>query len=171
MPSHHTVRHIPTACVSYTCPAREKCELRQRSFSELKAAHAAGLLRNCSQPGEVCPRSLHRALHSMSGASWRWEKRKASGLSDTDLADAIGYEFGEWHQGCDGVGYTAMRHPPRIWFGWEVDESGKRRTPDLQGKALLAAVRELLGIPLPVVAAAPAPWAGLPLMAMMTGRN
>jgi hypothetical protein len=40
-----------------------------------------------------------------------------------------------------------------------------RRKPDLQGHALVDAVRELLGIPAPKATAAP--WAGLPLMRMM----
>lgn len=160
---------IPLACVSYQCPDRESCAWRQKSFHELKAAAAAGRSRDCFQPGEVCPKTLHHALHSMSGAPERWARRKASGLTDAALAEAVGEEFGEWSGGSLGAGWTCMASGPKIWFGSAGDGKGGRRKPDLQGRALLDAVRELLDVS--TTPQAQAPWAGLPLMQMMEARG
>lgn len=114
--------------------------------------------------------ALHRARHSMSRANERWEARRASGLDDADLREAIAKEFGEWTGGSHGPGWLVTTGP-KLWSGNAGDGQGRRRKPDLQGKALVAAVRELLGIPMPIPVAAPAPWADLPLMKMMEARG
>jgi len=171
---------LPLVCTSVTCPEREGCLWRQEAFAGVKAANAAGRSRDCFQPGEVCPLSLNRALHSFSGAAERWVERRAAGMTDEDLAWAIGKEFGEWGSQSCGPGNTHMgkSKDPKIWFGNQADKSGKRRAPDLHGKALVAAVRELLGISMPKAAQAQvkkpearAPWAGLPLMKLMEARG
>lgn len=176
---------IPLVCVSVTCPECESCPWGQwkHTFSEIKAAHAAGRSRDCFQAGEICPNAMHRALHCMSGAAERWDARIATGLTDADLRVAIAKEFGEFTSGSRGPGWTCMTGP-KLWIGNAVDGQGGRRKPDLEGKALVAAVREFLTIPLPLkheepvcensqVAAsqALAPWAGLPLMQMMEARG
>jgi hypothetical protein len=116
--------------------------------------------------------ALHHALHSFSGSKERWEKRRATGLTDADLSEAISKEFGSWGGQSYGIGNTHCgEKPPRIWFGNAGDGQGRRRKPDLQGKALVAVVREFLRVPLPKAAPAPAPWAGLPLMQMMEARG
>jgi len=157
---------IPLVCVSVVCPDRESCDWGQwkHLFCEIKAANAAGRSRDCFQPGEVCPHALQRALHSMSQAKERWEARRATGLNDADLGEAIAKEFGEYTSGSQGPGWTCISGS-RFWSGNAGDRQGGRRKPDLQGKALVAAVRELLSIPTPKATAAP--WAGLPLMQMM----
>lgn len=165
---------IPLVCVSVVCPDRESCAWGQwkHEFHEIKAAKAAGRSADCFQPGEVCPLSLHRALHSFSEAKERWAQRCATGLTDSDLAWAIGKEFGEWGQQSYGPGNTHMgkSKEPKIWFGSQASETpGKYRKPDLQGKALVDAVREFLCVPFPKATAAP--WAGLPLMQMMEERG
>ena len=177
MTTHPTVRHIVAVCVSVTCPERESCPWGQwkHTFYEIKAAKDAGRSGDCFHPisaNEVCPLALRRALHSFSGATERWADRRAKGMTDADLAWAIGKEFGEWGQQSDGPGNTHMgkSKDPKIWFGSQMGEGGKIRKPDLQGKALVAAVREFLEIPLPQAEQAPAPWAGLPLMQMMEER-
>jgi hypothetical protein len=177
MPNHPTPRKM--LCVSCYCPGRKACDWRHHTFAEIKAAKEAGQSADRFQPGQVCPKSLHRALHSFSGADERWAARIATGLTDADLRDAIGDEFGEWHQGCLGAGYTAMRNGPKIWFGSQTSREtpNKYRKPDLQGQAIVAVVREFLGVPLPQKASpAPVPqtkvpWAGLPLMQMMEART
>lgn len=102
--------------------------------------------------------ALHQALHSFQGSAARWADRRARGTTDAELRQAVAMEFGT-HVGCSmHGGWTAKGDGPAIWFG---HGAGK---PDLTGKPLLDAVRELLD-----VRATPqgrAPWAGLPLMQM-----
>lgn len=164
---------IPLVCVSVTCPEREACAWRQKSFSEVKAAHEAGRSGDCFQPisaNEICPNALHRALHCMSGAKERWAARRVSGLDDADLRDAIAKEFGEYTSGSQGPGWLVTTGP-KFWFGNAGNGQGVRRSPDLQGKALLYAVRKFLAVPVPKAEQTPPPWAGLPLMQMMGARG
>jgi len=132
---------IPLACVSYTCPDRTECAWRHKSFFELKAAKDAGRSRDCFQTGEICPNAMHRALHCMSGAKERWEARRTSGLDDKNLREAIAKEFGEFTSGSRGPGWTCMTGP-KLWIGNTGNGQGGRRKSDLEGKALLLAVRE-----------------------------
>jgi hypothetical protein len=101
--------------------------------------------------------ALHRALHIFQGASTRWAGC-GRGMTDAELRQAVSMEFGTHGGGSMHGGWTAKGDGPAIWFG---HGAGK---PDLTGKPLLDAVRELLD-----VRATPqgrAPWAGLPLMQM-----
>jgi hypothetical protein len=154
-------------CVSCDCPDREACTWRHYTFAEIKAAKDSGQSRDRFQQGEVCPKALHRALHGYQDAPKRWAARIATGLTDADLREAIAKEFGEWSGSSWGPGHTAMASGPSIWFGTRGN-----RKPDLQGKALVAVVREFLEVPLPKAAQKDAaPWAGLPLMKMMEARG
>lgn len=105
-------------------------------------------------------KTLHRALHIFQGAATRWADRRARGTTDAELRQAVAMEFGTHGGGSEGgSGWIVKGTPPCIWFGY--GQSGK---PDLTGKLLLDAVRELLD-----VRATPqgrAPWDGLPLMQM-----
>ena len=131
------------------------------SFKELLAAHKIGRSRICNEPGEICPAAFQHALHSMEGARERWAKRIATGLSDVDLAGAIVKEFGEYTSGGYGPGWVVMGL--RFWSGQAGNGQGGRRKPDLQGKELVADVREFLGVPYPQATSNAAPWAGLPM--------
>lgn len=105
-------------------------------------------------------KTLHRALHIFQGAATRWEDRRARGMTDAELRHAVSMEFGTHGGGSvDGQGWIVKGTPPCIWFGYR--QSGK---PDLGGKALIDAVRDLLDVR--VTPQGRAPWAGLPLMQM-----
>lgn len=95
------------------------------------------------------------AAHSMSGCDERWEKRRATGLTDTELREALAYEFGiaggrpfpreypEWE--ALSIWYTGGENPNVRWrrFG-ENDADGTPIETKLAGRALIAAARVAL---------------------------
>lgn len=94
---------------------------------------------------------LRRSLHHHQGAADRWAESIANGETDQSLKERLrsefgieGYADGVWHRGGSS---------PAVWFGCRTTPDGKNLKPDLQGKALLAAVRKLLGIPVRTVPA------------------
>lgn len=106
-------------------------------------------VRNGEQPDpDDFNKRLRDQLHSMAGASDRWQKRRQDGLSDDELKTAIGYEFGIGG-GSSGPNMTPAYHAggknPRYWY----NSMGPNGKPALQGKALINAVRDLLEIPFP----------------------
>lgn len=103
----------------------------------------------------LAPRTLEYgllgALCSFEGGRKRWITRRRRGLTDEELVEAIGSEFGDGgHYGDDGHWDAHGGPDPRFW--WETSRQGK---PTLRGKALTAAVRELLQIPQPAPDAPP----------------
>jgi hypothetical protein len=90
--------------------------------------------------------ALFRSLHQMERADKRWSKHQKRGLTDTELKEAIAYEFDifgggshpEWHNHQGG-------EDPKFWLS--ILYSGK---PTLRGQPLLERVRELLAIPYPM---------------------
>jgi ParB/RepB/Spo0J family partition protein len=94
--------------------------------------------------------ALQAALHGSEGAAARWEERRGRGLTDAELRAAIGEEFGMYRSqsspdGHPGFAVKGLRRP-RFWLGSEFPGD---RIPDLQGRALVQAVRELMRIPKP----------------------
>lgn len=86
--------------------------------------------------------ALSQSLHSLFGAGFRWDQRRASGLDHAGLREAVAFEMGEYTQSSSG--WTARGREPGIWF---------HRAPlgpaDLHGNDLLRHARELLRIPEP----------------------
>jgi hypothetical protein len=90
--------------------------------------------------------ALFESLHQMKNADKRWNNHRKHGLTDTELKEAIAFEFGilgggsqpEWHshQGGDD---------PKFWLS--ISHHGK---PTLKGQQLLERVRSLLEIPKPL---------------------
>lgn len=95
--------------------------------------------------------ALHYALHRFQGARARWPERVAKGLSDADLKEAIGYEFGTdgGGSGVDMKGYR-IKGGKAPSFHWNTDEGPK--TIALSGGTLVNKVREVMGVPKPKVA-------------------
>lgn len=90
--------------------------------------------------------SLRAALHRVQGCESRWAAAIENGEDDAALLTTIAQEFGPTGVGAaDGVGYRVQGgKAPKFWVGF-----GATGKPDLQGKALVQAVRELMGVPLP----------------------
>lgn len=90
-------------------------------------------------------KQLHRALHHFEGAEARWAALRKKGASDDELREALGYDLGlggsSSSRDIGSVAYKGGKNPG-IWFN-SISTQGK---PSLQGKELLAAVRDLLGI-------------------------
>lgn len=116
-----------------------------------KALHLEALLPDRTTTADPVPdespddEDLRHALHSTEGAAGRWAESIAGGESDESLKRRIASEFGDWGSFTTDLSsctYQGGRNP-RIWFG---ARSGK---PSLQGKALVARVRDLLAVPLP----------------------
>ena len=91
---------------------------------------------------------LWQALHCIENADKRWEKLRRTGVTDEDLCEAIRYEWG-LGGGQSGPDMQAISYHgganPRFWFGKMIG-GGK---PTLQGRRLLAAVRQLMNVGLP----------------------
>lgn len=89
-------------------------------------------------------KQLHRALHSFEGAKDRWAALRKKGATDDELRAALGSELGNGGSSVPDGGSVAYKggKNPGVWFN-AVSAQGK---PSLQGKELLAAVRDLLGI-------------------------
>lgn len=91
--------------------------------------------------------ALHRALHATQGAAERWAALAKRGVTDAQLKMALGGEWqgGPGHAG-DGCHYsTRGGKEPYFWFDAN-DVTSPFGKPTLAGKALLGAVRKLLGI-------------------------
>jgi len=90
---------------------------------------------------------LKLALEHFADHEKRWAERRKKGLTDKELKEAIGQEFGEM-SGSGGPGRTGHTarggQSPRFWLG---QQKGK---PSLEGAALVARVRMLMEIPEPV---------------------
>ncbi len=93
---------------------------------------------------------LWRSLHSTCGAEDRWAERRARGLTDAELREAIGYEYGlsggssgpegaySYHGGANpGFGFGSMVYAPQ----WK--RPGERY---VRGRELLRLAREVLQI-------------------------
>lgn len=104
--------------------------------------------------------ALHQALHMYQGAADRWSERRARGMTDAELRQAVSMEFGLHGGSSMHGGWTAIGSGPSIQFGFAAGAK-----PDLEGKALLDAVRELLDVR--TTPQARAPWAGLPLISAL----
>jgi hypothetical protein len=102
--------------------------------------------------------ALLHALNSFQGCADRWDARRARGMTDAELRQAIAMEFGAHSGSSMHGGWIAVGSGPSFWCGFE-----RGRKPDLSGKELLDAVRELLDVR--VTPQGRAPWAGLPLLA------
>jgi hypothetical protein len=91
---------------------------------------------------------LNDALHHMTGAAERWERRREVGRTDKELMEAIAYEFGHGG-GSSGPDLTKIAFKgganPRYNYDSYTDD------PDaaLKGTKLRDLVRELLEIPYP----------------------
>lgn len=97
---------------------------------------------------------LWGAAHNTQGAEERWGKLRATGATDERLLQQLGFEFGIQAGSSTYGGYAVKGEKnPRLWAGG-MSWSGK---PTLSGKALIAKAREVLEIPLPGKAQAPAP--------------
>jgi hypothetical protein len=78
----------------------------------------------------------------MQGAEKRWAQRQKTPMNDAELVEAVSYEFGTYG-GASGMGmsynYRGGKSPEFI-LGFTADRL------QLKGKALLAAVRRVLGL-------------------------
>lgn len=109
-------------------------------------------------PGETkAPAELHDAnlvlsLMSYSGANERWAKWAARGLSDAELKEVIGHEYGIMG------GSASQAHKgganPQFFFNVEGGMASTSGKPTLQGKKLIDNVRRVMGIPQPAEPAA-----------------
>ena len=90
---------------------------------------------------------LYGALHMFVDAEVRWDQRRKNGLTNKGLRDAVASEFGSMGGRAGDEGHYTFRggSNPAIWF----DICGEHGPPSLTGCALLAAVREVMQIPLP----------------------
>jgi len=96
---------------------------------------------------------LHRSLHSMTGAAQRWESRRAKGMTDAELREAVSEEFGnQGGHGGDSNNPGSFSHYGGSSPRFEESISGSK----LSGKKLLAAARAVLDIPQPKPEQAPA---------------
>ena len=124
------------------------CYNAAKHISEVKA-HASKVESEDSAPdtglSDDQKKALIRAVHNYSDAESRWNKRVKTGLSDAGIRDAISEELGI-EGGISGPDMISVSFKgganPRIWFG--ILPNGQ---PDLSGKALVDAVRDLLNIP------------------------
>lgn len=91
--------------------------------------------------------SLRASLHQYQGADERWQQYATTGLTDYDLRDAIGREYGlgggRWDFNVKF--YSIGRSDPKFWYN-EMSPNGK---PHLSGAQLINRVRELMEIPFP----------------------
>jgi len=128
-------------------PAMEIVEDDDEDLAELERLEAAErpAAAPAADPAEL-RKQLHRVLHCYVGAADRWAERRQRGMTNDELYEAIGQEFGTG--GASGPGDPGYNSKgglfPRLWLGHWQD--GK---PALQGAALRVAVRELLEIPYP----------------------
>lgn len=95
--------------------------------------------------------SLHRALHTYTHASDRWHDLQQSGATDDQILTRIRAEFGSYGGGSHETGWYEHRGIAQpeftTWVYLDDEEGTKRVTCHLTGKALVAAVREVLEIP------------------------
>lgn len=99
---------------------------------------------------EEIRRGLHSSLHAYQGAADRWAALKGKGATDAELKEAISRAYNINGSSC-GPGMVSQEH----WGGKNprVEIGPRGAAVKLQGAALVRAVRELLGIPLPGAAA------------------
>ena len=87
--------------------------------------------------------ALRAALHGFAGAEARWAKLKENGATDAQLKAAIATEFGNGGGGSNPVSYYHEGgKQPKFWLG-----DSREGKPTLAGKALVAKVREVMGVP------------------------
>lgn len=87
-------------------------------------------------------KALLGALHSMAGSEERWRKRLKAPMADAALLGAVSYEFGSMG-GFMGSGMAYNYRggtSPEFSLGFTGDKV------TLKGKALIAAVRRVLGL-------------------------
>jgi len=102
---------------------------------------------------DLMDQALDQALHATAGSLGRWTDRGDRGMDDADLAAAIGEEW-KGNPGFSGGDYGYETKGGKK-IGFLFNEKGKTtaQNPMLEGKALVAKVRELLKIPQPQAAA------------------
>lgn len=106
---------------------------------------------SAGREGDTLGAGLHRALHSTSGAEQRWTARRAGGLTNAELRDAIKDEFGEFGAmsgpGMESIAFQGGASPVFVYgAGHPASDTAKAR---LTGKELVAKAREVLDIPYP----------------------
>jgi len=88
-------------------------------------------------------KALTAALTSTQGAAERWARLQESGATDAQLKAAIATEFGNGGGGSNPASYYHEGgKQPKFWLG-----DSREGKPTLAGKALLAKVREVMGVP------------------------
>ncbi len=100
-----------------------------------------------SKSEDTLEQGLLRALHSFGEADERLAALRRNGADDVTLKKEIGELFGDGgSRGPEQTDISTKGGPnPRFWFGSMIHQGN----PTLQGKALVAKVRELIGIPEP----------------------
>lgn len=88
---------------------------------------------------------------AFNGAEERWGERRARGLDDDELREAIKYEFGHWGGGLSNswrLSYEVCGDgDPRLFMGERPRKGQKDLREKLRGKRLLDEVRRVLEIP------------------------
>lgn len=113
--------------------AAQEPEVEQTKIEDIDQDEPAGPLTDA-----IIEKAFMRSAHSMAGADARWAERRAKGLTDTDLTEALGYEFGRggWAKDNFRVEHYGPKSP-RIVIN---------NTKTIQGKELLALARKALNI-------------------------
>lgn len=95
---------------------------------------------------EVQIDAFTHSLRTTQSGSERWAKRRATGLADSELREAVSYEYGIYGGSSFPTWYSYKGGAnPAFYLG-----IGCHGTPALTGNALLQAVREVTGVQYPL---------------------
>jgi hypothetical protein len=93
---------------------------------------------------------LRSALHTYVGAADRWAERIQTGLTNDQLKEAIGYEFGIWGGGTVDLDKRwSQYHSGGVNPSFKAQDERNDIEIEIKGAKLVSAVRVLLNIPPP----------------------
>ena len=88
-----------------------------------------------------------RATGGFARSGERWAERAASGMSDSELAEALAQELGIFGGSC-GPGELSLTYQGaglKVWISWEIQNHVTTR-PTFAGKETIAMARLVYGI-------------------------